>query len=577
MIRVFLKLIGEYKKDTILAPIFISLEVLWEILIPMVMAYMIDRGISAGDMNVVLRYGLLLIVLCLASLLSGVLSGRYAARASSGFAKNLRKEMYDKIQDFSFHNIEKFSTSGLITRMTTDVTNIQNAFQMVVRMAFRVPLMIVFSIIMAIGLSPELSWLFAGLVPLLALLIGFISAKAHPIFQKVFRMYDQLNLVVQENLRGIRVVKSYVREEQEIGKFQKISRDIYDRFVTAEKLVALNSPLMQLFMYICSLLVCWLGAQMIVGGTLTTGQMMSFLSYSIQILGSLMTLSMIFVMLIISRSSIERIYEVLVEEPEQINGKLNTLADGSIEFEDVSFSYQGQGGKLCLQDIDLKIESCQTVGIIGGTGSGKSTLIQLVPRLYDATEGVVKVGGRDVREYDMDSLREEVAIVLQKNVLFSGTIKENLRWGNKEATDEELMEACRLAQADGFIQSFPDGYDTWLEQGGANVSGGQRQRLCIARALLKQPKVLILDDSTSAVDTKTDAAIRKAFKEEIPNITKLIISQRVSSIQESDLILVLDDGRISDAGKHEDLLTSSEIYREVYLSQQKEEESGNAA
>lgn len=569
MIKKWIGYIGQYKRDTILAPIFVALEVVTDIIIPLLMANMIDNGISGGNMSLIVKIGLVLVLMCLFSLLCGFLSGHFAARASSGFAKNLRQIMYHRVQDFSFSSIDKFSSSGLVTRLTTDVTNVQNAFQMIIRICARAPLMIIFSVIMVFSINVKLAWVFVAIIPVLAIGLMIIIKKATPVFAKVFKTYDKLNSVVQENVRGIRVVKSYVRESHETDKFKETSGEIYRDFVRAEKILAFNSPLMQFCMYACTLLICWLGAQMIVSETFTTGQLMSLLTYATQILMSLMILSMVFVMVTMSKASANRISEVLCENSDMENGKISEVQDGSICFSDVNFGYRGKDGKLCLQGITLNIPSGQTVGIVGGTGSGKSSLTQLIPRLYDVTDGCVKVGGVDVREYDMRALREQVAIVLQKNVLFSGTIKENLRWGNKDATDEKIEHACKLAQADEFISSFPDGYDTWIEQGGSNVSGGQKQRLCIARALLKTPKILILDDSTSAVDTKTDALIRNAFSKEIPDTTKIIIAQRISSVQNADQIIVMDDGRINAIGTHEELLETNSIYKEIVVSQQK--------
>ena len=572
MIRKLAGCVGRYKKDSILTPVFVVFEVLMEVVIPLLMAYMIDWGIEPGAMDVIAKIGIALVASTLISLLFGALSGNYAAKASAGFAKNLRKKMYDHIQDFSFSNIDRFSTASLVTRLTTDVSNVQNAYQMIIRVAVRSPVMLIFSLAMAFGVNPKLFLIFLAIIPFLGVGLYLVATRAHPIFEHVFRTYDQLNNVVQENLRGIRVVKSYVREDHETQKFDRVSQDIYQNFSRAEKILAFNSPLMQFSMYLCMLLVSWFGAKLIVGASMTTGQLMSLISYATQILSSLMMLSMVFVMITISRASAERIVEVLDEESDLQNGRQSgtQVKDGSIRFDHVSFGYHP--GKLCLNDIDLRIPSGQTVGILGGTGSSKTSLVQLIPRLYDVTEGRVLVGGRDVREYDLESLRDAVAVVLQKNVLFSGTVKENLRWGNRDATDEELVHACKLAQADEFIRTFPQGYDTYLEQGGTNVSGGQKQRLCIARALLKNPKILILDDSTSAVDTKTDALIRKAFREEIPQTTKLIIAQRVASVQDADQIILLDHGRVSACGTHEELLRTSGIYREVYESQRKGEE-----
>ncbi|MDL2217305.1 ABC transporter ATP-binding protein/permease [Christensenellaceae bacterium OttesenSCG-928-M15] len=570
MIKKLMGCIGEYKRDTILTPVFVAIEVILDIFIPLLMANMIDEGISGGNMNLILKTGLLLVLVCGFSLASGFLSGWFGARASTGFGKSLRQKMYYKIQDFSFSNIDRFSTSGLVTRLTTDVTNVQNAFQMIIRICARAPLMIIFSVIMVFQINARLAWVFAAVIPVLGIGLVLIMKKASPLFSKVFKKYDKLNSVVQENLRGIRVVKSYVREEHETEKFEEASADIHDNFVKAEKILAFNSPLMQLCMYACTLLICWLGAQMIVSETFTTGQLMSLLTYATQILMSLMIISMVFVMITMSRASAKRIVEVLDEQSDMPNdGGVKEVKSGSIRFQNVSFGYRGKEGKLSLKNIDIDIASGQTIGVIGGTGSGKSTLTQLIPRLYDATEGSIEVGGVDVLEYTLDSLRDQVAMVLQKNTLFSGTIRDNIRWGKKDATDEEIEHACKLAQADEFIRAFPDGYDTWIEQGGSNVSGGQKQRLCIARALIKKPRILILDDSTSAVDTKTDALIRKAFREEIPETTKIIIAQRISSVQDADSIIVMDDGRISAIGNHDELLETSTIYEEIFYSQQK--------
>jgi ATP-binding cassette subfamily B protein len=522
-------------------------------------------------MNVIAKTGIWLTILCILSLCSGAAAGRFAARASTGFAKNLRQTIYYKIQDFSFTIIDRFSQAGLVTRMTTDVANVQNAYQMVLRILFRAPLMLIFSVVMVFNINAQLAWIFVAIIPVLGLGLTIIILNAHPLFMKVFTMYDKLNLIVQENLHGIRVVKSYVREDHETQKFKKGSGEIYNYFVKAEKIIVFNNPLMQFCMYVCTLLICWLGARMIVQGTFTTGELLSLLIYSMMILMSLMVLSMIFVMLTISRASIKRISEVLYETNDMHNKEnaVTQVKDGSIRFKNVDFGYHGKDGKLCLQNIDMEIKSGQTVGIIGGTGSGKSTLTQLIPRLYDATGGSVEVGGIDVKDYDIEALREDVAMVLQNNTLFSGSVKDNLRWGNRDATGEEIEKVCKLAQADDFIRAFPNGYDTWIEQGGSNVSGGQKQRLCIARALLKKPKILILDDSTSAVDTKTDSLIRAAFRDEIPHTTKIIIAQRVSSVQEADIIIVMDDGHIAACGVHEELLQTSAIYREVYESQQR--------
>lgn len=574
MIKTLAKSIREYKKQTILAPILIALEVMMDILIPFVMSKLVDNGIYGENMSIIYKLGALLVLLVGFSLTFGILAGKFAAEASTGFAKNLRHDMYYKVQNYSFQNIDKFSTSSIITRMTTDVTYVQQAFQMLTRITFRAPLNLIFSLVMAFIINGRLSLIFLGLVPILAIGLYIIATHAHPIFEKVFKIYDKLNNVVQENVRGIRVVKTYVLEEEEKEKFKNVSKDIYNNFVKAERIIAYNSPLMQMVMYTGLLLISWFGAKFIVSGTLKTGELMSLITYAMQILVSLMMISMVFVMLTISAASAERIVEILKEEP-SIKNKENAkkeVKDGSIDFENVNFSYVGDKNKTCLKDINLKIKSGETIGIIGGTGSSKTTLIQLIPRLYDTTTGVVKVGGLNVKNYDLEALRNSVAIVLQKNVLFSGTIKDNLRWGNKDATDEEIINACKLAQADGFIEEFPKKYDTYIEQGGTNVSGGQKQRLCIARALLKKPKVLILDDSTSAVDTKTDKLIQNAFKKQIPNTTKIIIAQRIDSVKDADKIIVMDNGKINGIGTHEELMRNNEIYKEVYTSQKKGDE-----
>lgn len=580
MVKKLLRSVREYKKATILAPVCVTLEVVMDVVIPLFMAALIDNGINgndgAGDLSYILKIGAALVACCLVSLTFGILSGKYAARAMSGFSRNLRKDMFTKVQTFSFANIDKFSTASLVTRLTTDVMSVQNAFMMVIRVAVRGPLMMIFSLAMASTINWKLSLVFLAAVPLLAGGLLFIASHVHPLFRRMFETMDRLNRVVQENLRGIRVVKSFVRQDYEIEKFKTESSGIYRLNTRAERLLALNQPLMQFAMYFSVLIVSWLGAMMIVNahgakGAMTEGDLFTLIQYAGQILMSLMMLSMIYVMITISRASAGRIVEVLDEVSDIVDpaNPVMEVKDGSVEFKNVSFSYSKDIGNCCLTDVSFKIKSGQTVGILGGTGSSKSSLVQLIPRLYDATAGTVYVGGVDVREYDIPALRDAVAMVLQKNELFAGTIYENLRWGNENASDEEVEHAAKLAQADDFIRSFPEGYNTFIEQGGSNVSGGQKQRLTIARAILKKPKILILDDSTSAVDTRTDALIRRAFREEIPHTTKFIIAQRVASVEDADTIIVLDGGRINGIGTHAELMEQNEIYREVYESQKK--------
>lgn len=577
MIKRLSACIRQAKPTAILTPIFVVLESLLEVAIPLVMASLIDKGITPGNMDEVLHYGVLLIILTAAALFFGAAAGYTASRASSYFSANVREDMYYNIQGFSFANIDKFSPASLVTRLTTDVSNVQMAFQMIIRITFRAPAMLVFAFVFAFRISHSLASIFLAVIPFLAVILFIIVKAAFPRFKKVFETYDHLNNIVEENIRGIRVVKSFVREEHEKSKFGKISESIFRDFSKAEKTVAFNAPAMQLSVYTCMILISWLGANAIIASGndatlgLTTGGLMSLFTYAMQILMSLMMLSMIFVMLTMSKASGDRIVEVLEEKSDITDGEkaLNTLKDGSVEFKGVSFKYYSTAEKEALHDINISIKSGETVGIIGGTGSSKSTFVQMIPRLYDATQGEVLVGGENVRDYELNALRDGVAMVLQKNVLFSGTIKENLRWGDENATDEEIERVCKLSCADEFIQSFPDKYDTYIEQGGANVSGGQKQRLCIARALLKKPKILILDDSTSAVDTKTDALIRKAFREEIPDTTKIIIAQRISSICDADKIIVMNEGEIADWGTHDELYARSPIYREVYDSQTK--------
>ena len=571
MIKTILGQVGQYKKSSLLSPLFAALEVVMEVLIPYITAQLIDKGIEGGDIGKVYLYGACMIVMAMFSLTFGVLAGKYAANASSGLACNLRESMYENIQRFSFANIDKYSTAGLITRMTTDVTNIQNAYQMIIRIAVRAPFMLVSSLVMCFFIQPDLSMVFVVAILFLALILMMIVRMAMKVFDKVFKKYDGLNASVQENVSAIRVVKAYVREEHENEKFGKASKELYDLSVKAEGIVAFNSPVMMFTVYGCIIALSWFGAHFVVNETMTTGELTSMFSYVMSILMSLMMLSMIFVMLTMSAASAKRITEVLTEEPSLTNGDapVGTVENGDIDFNHVYFSYREGSGEETLKDIDLHIRSGETIGIIGGTGCGKSSFANLVSRLYDVQKGSVFVGGRDVREYDMEVLRNQVAVVLQKNVLFSGTILDNLRWGKEDATKEECMEACRQACADEFIARFPKQYDTYIEQGGSNVSGGQKQRLCIARALLKNPKILILDDSTSAVDTATDAKIRKTFKETIPGITKLIIAQRISSVQDADRILVLEDGKVNGFDTHEKLLASNAIYQEIYDVQMK--------
>lgn len=577
MVKKLASHVREYKKYAIMTPILVLGEVVLEILIPLFMAELIDSGIDAGSMPEIIRYGLIILLAAIASLAFGVGAGKTSAVAAAGFAKNLRGDMYDHVQEFSFSNIDKFSTASIVTRLTTDVSNVQIAFQMLIRIAARSPGMLIFALVASFGIDAELSLIFLCVMPVLLIGLGIMIKAVHPIFNRVFKTYDKLNNVVQENLSGIRVVKSFNRQDHEIQKFEGTSQKIYEDFSKAEKIMAFINPLMQFCMYLTMLLIAWFGARAIVASGnnaalgLSTGELISLITYSMQILMSLMMISMIFVMLTMARASGERIVEILDEQsnlhdPEE---PVYEVTDGSIDFDHVHFSYGKSKDKEVLNDIDLHIRSGQTIGIIGATGSAKSSLVQLIPRLYDVTGGSVKVGGRDVREYHVESLRNQVSMVLQKNTLFSGTIAENLRWGNEDATDEELRHACQLACADEFINSFEDGYDTYIEQGGTNVSGGQKQRLCIARALLKKPKILILDDSTSAVDMRTDAMIRQAFRNEISDTTKIIIAQRAASVQDADKIIVMDDGKIVDVGSHDQLMESSVIYREVYESQNK--------
>ena len=569
MNRKLFKSVREYKKQSVLAPIFVILEVLMEVLIPYQMAKIIDNGIQNGDLSYIIKMGVILVLMAMLALLFGAMAGNYAAIAGAGYAKNLRRDIFYKIQDFSFKNIDNFSTSGLVTRLTTDITNVQMAYMMSIRLLARAPIMIILSWIMTLTLNVQVAIILLIVIPILGGALIFIAKKAHPHFVQVFDEYDVLNNTVQENVNAARVVKAYVREDHEIEKFHGISKVVYDLFTKAEKIVAWNNPVMMFVMYTVIVLMLLVGGRSIVLGSMETGELTSIVVYAIQILMSLMMVTFVFVMIMIAEASTDRITEVLSEVPEMENGAeaVKEVKDGDIVFDNVSFSYAGEGGALSLKNVNLHIKAGQTIGIIGGTGSSKTTLVQLIPRLYDVTEGSVKVGGLDVRKYDLEALRDQVSMVLQKNVLFTGTIYDNIRWGDENATDEEVQRVCRLAQADGFVRGFPDGYDTMIAQGGNNVSGGQKQRLCIARALLKKPKILILDDSTSAVDTKTDALIRKAFREEIPNTTKIIIAQRVSSIEDADQIIVMDNGEINGIGTSEELLQNNAIYREVYESQ----------
>lgn len=569
MIIRLLKSVREFKKDALLTPFFVVLEVVMEVIIPLVMALLIDKGIDGQDMAAIWKYGIILVLCAMLALVFGAAAGTFAARASTGFARNLRHDMYYNVQNFSFSNIDKFSTGSIVTRLTTDVTNVQNAFQMCTRIAVRCPVMLVFALFMAMKINSRMALVFLVVLPILAIGMGILMKVVGPVFERAFKIYDRMNTVVQENVRGIRVVKTYVREDHETEKFEGVSGMLYRTFSKAQKTMAGVMPLMQFCMYACMLLISWFGARLIVGGSMTTGELTGMFSYAMQILMSLMMVAMVFVMITMAKASAERVAEILDEQPDLHNpaNPIHEVKDGAIEFDDVSFSYKGDERKLALKNVSLHIKAGQTVGILGGTGSAKSTLVQLIPRLYDTTHGTVKVGGVDVRDYDIEALRDQVAMVLQKNVLFSGTIKENLRWGDENASDEELERVCRLAQADEFIQQMPDKYDTHIEQGGSNVSGGQKQRLCIARALLKKPKILILDDSTSAVDTKTDALIRKAFAEEIPDTTKIIIAQRVSSVQDADQIVILDGGTVQAVGTHDELLAANTIYQEIYNQQ----------
>ena len=568
MLQSLIAEIKEYKKPSVLASLYMVFEVMFEISIPFIMATLLDKGVQKGDMTTVLTYGLLMLVFAFLSLFCGMQSARYGAFASAGFAKNLRKAIFKKIQTFSFENIDSFSSGGLVTRMMTDVTNVQNSYQMVIRICVRAPLNLIFAIVASYLINPQMAMIFVGITLFLGLVLGVITKIVYPLFTKVFEAYDNLNNSIQENITNMRVVKSYVKEEEETVKFKKASRLIYNMFMKAIRIVILSSPAMMLSLYASFILISWIGAQLIVAGSFTTGELTSMFAYVMTILMSLMMFMMIFVMLSISMASVERINEVLGTESTIVSPEngLTEVADGSITFDHVNFAYTDENGDKAhvLSDINLSIRSGEVIGILGGTGSGKSSLVQLIPRLYDVESGSVKVAGQDVRNYDLDHLRKQVAMVLQTNVLFSGTIKENMRWGNKDATDEEIVEACKIAQADEFIQNFKDGYDTMIERGGANVSGGQRQRLCVARALLMNPKILILDDSTSAVDTKTDSLIRQGLASSLKDTTKIIIGQRISSIQDADRIVVMNDGKIDAVGTHQELIETNAIYREVY-------------
>jgi ATP-binding cassette subfamily B protein len=580
IIRTLLRSLREYRRTTLLTPAFVAVEGVLEIIIPTIMALLIDQGISHGSMRAIWKFGIILLCCSVVSLLSGFLSGRFAAVASAGLARNLRHDLFDKVQSFSFTNIDRFSTGSIITRLTTDVTNLQNSYQMIIRLGVRAPIMVVVAWIFAFRISPSISMVFLVAIPVLGIGLFGLTLLVHPIFERVFHTYDRLNNVVDENLQGVRVVKSYNRERFETRKFGRISKAIFNDFTKAEKLLSFNMPLLQLCMYVSMILIAWLGAKQIVASGnsaalgLTTGDLTALVTYAMQILMSMMMLSIVFVMVIISQASAERICQILQEEStiRDPEAPIFEVPDGSVEFSDVTFRYSRQSEKPVLDGIDVRIPSGSTIGIVGGTGSSKSSLVQLIARLYDVTAGSVRVGGHDVREYDLKALRDQVAMVLQKNVLFSGTIADNLRWGNPDASDRDLVRACEFAQADGFIREFADGYDTHVEQGGTNVSGGQRQRLCIARALLKKPKILILDDSTSAVDTKTDMLIRGALEKEIPDTTKIIIAQRVASVQDCDMILVLDEGRILDRGTHDELLVTCTEYRSIYESQTRSQE-----